>query len=284
MKIFSKQWNRFIGRCPNFAGRILGEIPLVSVPDRGAVIAPPSMVIQPVIYQTWETRQLGKTHAREIEKFRAQNPEFDFVLLEGCQIDEFMEKEFEGHPILNVYKNGKFGPFRTDIWRYCFIYKRGGFYFDINKGLKEPILSQLPTDATAWICYETTLSGLYPPLRAAPLMQYPNNLLTNWGFAFAAGHPMLKRAIDLICAYYPLFAGKEFAQPKNAIIKLTGPGILTLAWHQYLEDIDAELDLATFCQGGIDFHRQAIMNMPRAWVRYAQLPAYANAKNSIIVS
>lgn len=284
MRIFSKQWNRFIGRYPHVAARMLGELPLVSVPDRAAITEAPSMAIPAVVYQTWETRQLGKTHVREIETFRALNPEFDFVLLDGDQIDKFMETEFQGHPILNIYRNGKFGPLKTDIWRYCFIYKRGGFYFDINKGLKEPILKQLPKDTTGWICYETTLSGLYPPLHAMPWMQHPNNLLTNWGFAFTAGHPMLKKAIDLICDYYPLFAGKEFAQPKNAIIKLTGPGILTQAWHRYLNDIRTESDLATFCQGDIDFHRQAIMNMPRSWVRYAQLPAYARARNKIVVS
>ena len=115
-------------------------------------------------------------------------------------------------------------------------------------------------------------------------MQHPNNLLANWAFGFAAGHPMLAKTIDLICAYYPMFAGQAFAQPKNAIVKFTGPVMLTLAWHEYLREIDDPVMLESVCQAHIDFHWQADTNMPRSWVRYAQVPAYTRAKNRSIVA
>ncbi len=284
MRAFKKQWQRFVGRHPGLAARLLGEYPLVEIADRPAIAPSGTSAIPPVVYQTWDTRLLGKTHAAALQAFRDQNPDLGFVLVTKAERDAFMAREFAGHPILDIYLKGQFGPLKVDIWRYCFIYKNGGIYFDINKCLKQPIRQQLPLDATAWISYETTLGELFPPQQAINWMQHPNNLLANWAFGFAAGHPMLAKTIDLICAYYPMFAGQAFAQPKNAIVKFTGPVMLTLAWHEYLREIDDPVMLESVCQAHIDFHWQADTNMPRSWVRYAQVPAYTRAKNRSIVA
>lgn len=287
MRIFRKQWQRFVGSHPGLAAKLLGEYPLVEIADRPALLSHAALsngAIPQVVYQTWDSRKLGKTHASALELFRAQNPEFAFVLITKDERDAFMEKDFAGRPILEIYRKGQFGPLKVDIWRYCFIYKHGGIYFDINKCLKQPIKNQLPSDVAAWLSYETTLGELFPPLHAIAWMQHPNNLLANWAFGFAAGHPVLAKTIELICAYYPMFASKEFAQPKNAIVKFTGPVMLTLAWHEYLKTIHDSAELNGVCQADIDFNWQANTNMPRSWVRYAQVPAYARAKNQVIVA
>lgn len=287
MRIIRKQWQRFIARFPGLAARLLGEYPLVEIINCEAKQPQghtANCSIPAVVYQTWDTRLLGKTHAVALEQFRAQNPDFAFVLITKDERDAFMEAEFADHPILEIYHKGQFGPLKVDIWRYCFIYKNGGIYFDINKCLKQPIRQQLPLDAAAWISYETTLGELFPPQQAISWMQHPNNLLANWAFGFSAGHPVLAKAIDLICAYYPMFAGRAFAQPKNAIVKFTGPVMLTLAWHEYLKDINYPAELHNINQAGIDFNWQADTNMPRSWVRYAQVPAYTRAKNQSIVA
>lgn len=284
MRVFKKKWQRFIGRYPALAARLLGEYPLVEIADQPATAPSGTQAIPPVVYQTWDTRLLGKTHAAALQVFRDQNPDLSFVLITKEERDAFMEKEFAGHPILQIYRRGQFGPLKVDIWRYCFIYKNGGIYFDINKCLKQPIRQQLPLDATAWISYETTLGELFPPQQAISWMQHPNNLLANWAFGFAAGHPMLAKTIELICAYYPMFAGQAFAQPKNAIVKFTGPVMLTLAWHEYLKGIKDPAERLNLSQADIDFNWQANTNMPRSWVRYAQVPAYTRAKNRSIVA
>ncbi len=284
MRALKKQWQRFIGRYPGLAARLLGEYPLVEVQNQPATATGAASVIPAVVYQTWDTRLLGKTHAAALLAFRDLNPDLDFVLITKAERDNFMEQEFAGHPILDIYRKGQFGPLKVDIWRYCFIYKNGGIYFDINKCLKQPIRQQLPLDATAWISYETTLGELFPPQKAVAWMQHPNNLLANWAFGFEAGHPMLAKTIDLICAYYPIFAGQAFTQPKNAIVKFTGPVMLTLAWHEYLKDINDPAALDNINQADIDFNWQADTNMPRSWVRYAQVPAYTRAKNRSIVA
>jgi mannosyltransferase OCH1-like enzyme len=284
VRAFKKQWQRFIGRYPGLAARLLGEYPLAEIADQPATTPSGTPAIPPVVYQTWDTRLLGKTHAAALQTFRDQNPDLSFVLITKDDRDAFMEKEFSGHPILEIYRKGQFGPLKVDIWRYCFIYKRGGIYFDINKCLKQPIRQQLPLDATAWISYETTLGELFPPQQAIGWMQHPNNLLANWAFGFSAGHPVLAKAIELICVYYPMFAGQAFAQPKNAIVKFTGPVMLTLAWHEYLKDVNDPAELDNISQADIDFNWLADTNMPRSWVRYAQVPAYTRAKNQIIVA
>ncbi len=38
MRLFKKQWQRFIGRYPGLAARLLGEYPLVEISNRPALL------------------------------------------------------------------------------------------------------------------------------------------------------------------------------------------------------------------------------------------------------
>lgn len=273
---------QIIDRYPEFAGRVIGEYPLkhiASSAGSGGIKGH----IPPVLYQTWETNKLGKTHFEARERFIALNPELEFRFFDALARDQYMEEHYPGHPILNIYKRGRFGPLRVDIWRYCLLAKEGGFYFDINKGIEIPIAQLLNDETSAFISYESTISHMCPPLNVIPKLQHPHNLVVNWGFGFAKNHPFMVRMIQNLCDYYPFFAGKLFEQPKNAIVKFTGPIMLTRSIHDVLASaVDPAIEKG-MTQCGIDFNRLGIANMPRSWTRYAQAAAYAKIKNQVIV-
>lgn len=273
---------QIIDRYPKFAGQAIGEYPfrtIASTPGTGDIKGH----IPPVLYQTWETNQLGKTHFEARERFRALNPELEFQFFDAVARDQYMDEYYSGHLIRDIYHRGKFGPLKVDIWRYCLIYREGGFYFDINKGVEIPIAQLLNDETSAFISYESTISHMCPPLSIISKLQHPHNLVVNWAFGMSKNHPFMAKTIENLCDYYPFFAGKVFEQPKNAIVKYTGPIMLTRSIHDVLAANDDPLLEQSITQCGIDFNRRGIANMPRSWTRYAQAAAYAKIKNQIIV-
>ena len=92
-----------------------------------------NQVIPNNIYQTWENSLFGKSHYKEIMKFRSINNNFNFYLYDKKKRDDYMNNKWSHHKILQIYNKAKFGQMKADIFRYCILYERGGYYFDINK-------------------------------------------------------------------------------------------------------------------------------------------------------
>src|SRR5580704_3923533 len=126
---------RILVRHPKLMAALLGERPLRSVKHiynethnvkfEGTI---PSKV-----YQTWTSEFLGRSHLKELEKFRARNKEFSFHFFDQDEMDRYMSDYYRHHPIYQVYCNAHYGPLKSDVWRYCILFERGGIYFDINK-------------------------------------------------------------------------------------------------------------------------------------------------------
>ena len=73
-----------------------------------------------------------------------------------------MKDFWSDNEIYNIYLRAIFEPCKADIFRYCIIYERGVFYFDIKSGCDLP-LSQLKPSNGAIISHEAS-STIIPPL------------------------------------------------------------------------------------------------------------------------
>lgn len=264
-----------------FKKRILmfRETPMVELVDTKAV--QPSLLknIPPVVYQTWEVSYFGKTHYEEIQKFRALNPDLSFEMFAKEKLEAYMEDIWGRHPIYGIFTKSKFGPMLADIFRYCILHERGGFYFDISKGCSVSITSLCMPDSTGLISYEEHDCVVIPNPKAIERMKYPEKYVLQWGMGFAKEHPILTRMIENICEYYPYFKGREFSMPKNAILSLTGPGMFTKSIREVMdENSDLNID-----QAGIDFNGSGIYDLKGSWVRYSVKSAYAKSRSKIIV-
>ena len=111
---------------------MIGEKPMQTLSDRKATQQTHLQHIPPVVYQTWEVDYFGKTHFAEIEKFRDINPDLSFELFAKEKLEAYMEDVWGNHPIYPIFKKSKFGPMFADIFRYCILLDKGGFYFDCN--------------------------------------------------------------------------------------------------------------------------------------------------------
>lgn len=87
--------------------------------------------IPKVVYQTWSTHTLPPIMKETCEKFKEDNPEFQYVLFDDDECRKFIETHFEGG-VLNTYDSLLPGAFKADLWRYCVLYVNGGVYLDIK--------------------------------------------------------------------------------------------------------------------------------------------------------
>lgn len=118
---------------------LIRELPFAPLSDRSALISGRDQQIPKIVYQTFRENSFGKTHLKEIYRFHNLNPDLAFMFFDEEHRDAWMTENFRGETILDICKRSSFGPSKADIFRYCIIYKLGGYYFDISKGCTTPL-------------------------------------------------------------------------------------------------------------------------------------------------
>jgi len=242
----------------------------ISVPN-------PEYKIPNTVYQTWETDIFGKRHHKSITKFRQQNPDFSFLLFDSTARDHYMEENWSQKVILQVYRDSVFGAMKADIFRYCILFEKGGYYFDISKGLKAPILSMIRPDNEFFVTQEST------PLDddSMDMSKYglEKRKFLQWGLGFVPQHPILAGVIQDIEDRYESHYGKVFDDPKTAILNFTGPGAFTRAMYLFL-DGNPEASRKVL---GVDFFGQEVFALKGSGYRFASFPSYSEIRNSPIL-
>ena len=90
-------------------------------------------------------------------QLRAQNPEFEYRLVDNAEAEKFMKTHFKG-PIADSYFSidASIGAARADLWRYCALYHHGGVYLDVDSGCSVPFREILRDNDTAVVTVEGT--------------------------------------------------------------------------------------------------------------------------------
>lgn len=259
----------------------LTEMPLEEIEKKAsAKLLAEDRLIPNVVYQTWINNLFGKTHAAGIRKFRALNPEMEFNLYDSGDLDAYMKNSYADHPIYKVYKNTKFGPMKADIFRYCVLYEKGGYYFDIKGSINKPIIELCPGNADGIIAFENCDCSLPPDDDCLEKIQHTTKYVVQWGMGFTSGHPILLRMINEICKNYYFYQNKVFDNPKLAILSYTATGKFTQVVR---EEIGRNNSIKVY-QAGIDFNGYGVYAMNGSGVRYLTAPPYTNYSNTIIVT
>jgi len=253
---------------------LLTDLPWVTVGDQ---ISSNKLVqnITPAVYQTWESNDFGIRHAKEMQKFRSLNPGLDFFIFNKFQRDSYMKENWGDRPIHKAYQDAIFGQTKADIFRYCIIYDRGGYYFDISKGCSVPLFTLHNPTSEGLITNESNSCELDLDTNILDHVILPDKYFAQWAFGFTKGHKLLDMVIRGIEDKMDEFYGRKFKSPSNAILDFTATHHFTNIVHLY-----AQLyGLNNLTQAGIDFNGFGVFSLEGSEVRYLQVPEYKLASN-----
>ena len=236
-------------------------------------------VIPPNVYQTWENKYFGKTHFKEILKFREANKSLNFFLFDKDTRDLYMEKYWSSHEIYQVYKKVKFGVMESDIFRHCILFERGGYYFDISKGCRVPLMSLHEKNTEAFLSNEPVECIIPPNKKIFSLLKFPHNNFLTWGLGFKKNHLIPKMMIENIVNDYKFYENKTFNKPKTAVLSLTATGQFTKVVRNFFENNDCN----HIVQSGIYFDSKGIFSMKGCRVRHHLVKSYADIRNEKVI-
>ena len=235
--------------------------------------------IPPFVWSTWNTNKFGRTHGREILRFRELNPDHSFVILSDRDAAEFVKEHFAGQEIADIYFGAHFGAMRADILRYLLLYSFGGWYFDIKSSCTAPLSTLVASTDELLVTYEDI--RLDPRDSALPCdLRYRDRRVAQWVIASKPGHAFIELVLQRIVENAPRFANRRWREPKSAIIDFTGPGLFTRSLHEFAgsNGLSGVVDTDTSINGA------GVYDVPGGWARYAWLRSYASARDERILS
>ncbi len=83
------------------------------------------------IYQSWGTHEIPHHMANNIKQVLEKNPEFDYYLYSDEECRMFIQHNFPAD-VVKAFDSLRPGAYKSDLWRYCILYKKGGVYMDIK--------------------------------------------------------------------------------------------------------------------------------------------------------
>ena len=231
------------------------------------------------VYQTWENNFFGKTHFKEIIKFRSTNKKFNFILFDKRLRDNYMEENWSNHEIFDVYKKVRFGVMESDIFRHCILYERGGYYFDISKGCNVPLNSLHKNDTEAFISNEPVECIIPPNKKIFSKLKFPQNNFLTWGLGFKKNHLIPKMMIENIVNDYKFYIDKVFEKPKTAVLSLTATGQFTKVVRNFIEEFGCD----KIVQSDIYFENKGIFSIKGCRVRHHLVKSYGDVRNENVI-
>lgn len=92
-----------------------------------------------VIYHSWGTATVPSKMYEHVHELIEANPEFDYSFNTDEICRQFIVDYYEPE-VVKAFDCLRPGAFKSDLWRYCVLYKKGGVYIDIkNKPVKKLI-------------------------------------------------------------------------------------------------------------------------------------------------
>jgi mannosyltransferase OCH1-like enzyme len=78
------------------------------------------------------------------------NPEFDYYLYSDDECAAFIADNFD-KDVLAAFHALKPGAYKSDLWRYCILYKLGGVYLDIKYYSTVPLINIIDENPTVFV-------------------------------------------------------------------------------------------------------------------------------------
>ena len=200
-------------------------------------------VIPLKLHLFWHDKKLPPLMQKNVQLLRETNPEFEVIVYDNEMAREYIKAHFSGGDggdggdgggdVLRAYDTLIPFAFKSDLFRYCVVYKEGGIYLDIK----------------------------FEPINGFKLMHFVKyrqvwasetaNIASTGIFISVPGNPILRRAIDMV--KYNV-ANRIMGQWPSSV---TGPWLLTYVFTSFSDGKikifgDSMFKLKMVLKGNID--------------------------------
>jgi len=189
------------------AKRLHGEADL-AVNDRSrtlkTTLTKPAPKIPRFLYQSWITRgkKMPEKMQRNIALWDKSNPKLDHRFFDDAEQQRWMKVHFvEAFP---AWQSMKLPAARADLFRYCLLYRYGGVWSDVDITPHTDIFQHIDLRAELVVVHDGGMGEKY---------------LYNAFIAAKRGHPVLRKAIDIVLDHYQ-------QRLQTRAVDCTGPGVL----------------------------------------------------------
>ena len=172
-----------------------------------------------------------------IQTIRDKNPTFNYMFFNEKKIENFLEKEYPEY-----YKTYKILPVniqRVDFFRYIAIYHYGGFYFDLDMTVLEPLDELLSLECIFPIDDFINEDMCHLKRYKDYCNQNMNFLLGQYAFAAKPKNEFIKLLVDTIHkninTYIQRFHSKNYLNHEVYVYETTGPDFVTNLYMKYLK-------------------------------------------------
>jgi hypothetical protein len=108
-----------------------------------------------IIIQTSRTNKYASLlHYNAVQTFLELNPEYEYYFFDDAECRLFIKNNFE-ESVLDAYDLLYPGAFKADLFRYCYIYIKGGCYFDNKYILRMPLRNIIKNEYNNLLCKDT---------------------------------------------------------------------------------------------------------------------------------
>jgi len=102
------------------------------------------------IYQSWHSRHVPPYMKQNIQAIIQANPEFEYYLYSDYDSRSFIQANYN-YDVVKAFDSLKPGAYKSDLWRYCILYKLGGVYFDIKMVPLVPLTQVLSHNSVIFV-------------------------------------------------------------------------------------------------------------------------------------
>ena len=167
------------------------------------------------IYQSWTTNSIPPKMKETMDKVLKENPQFDHYLFSHETCESFIKENFS-KSVLKAFRMLKPGAYKSDLWRYCILWKRGGVYMDVKFYPVVPLVDILTNHPDLFI--KDTIATHTPDTDMK--CKHLAGGLYNGFLASKPKNPIFKEMIDTIVKHCK---GKNL---RNSMLQITGPCLL----------------------------------------------------------
>lgn len=173
-----------------------------------------------------------------INKIKIINNGWQYKLFDDEMILDFIRNEY-GTSLLSYYEriNPQYGAAKADLFRYLYIYKKGGVYLDIKSSINKNLDDVILSDDTFLFSYWDNLKneghegvGHYSDV----YKDYPRGEIPQWFIVSSKGHPLIRRIIFKVLQNIDNYNPYKVGVGWSGVVYTTGPVPYSLILYEYI--------------------------------------------------